>query len=91
MPITIAPDTNIRQLVADLPIAQDVLSVFGLHCAGCGVNRYETIEQGARAHGLRAEPIVTALVQARLSGRVPTINNEDRRPIMRPPSAFARR
>ena len=91
MPVTIAPDTNIRQLVGDLPIAQDVLSVFGLHCAGCGVNKYETIEQGARAHGLRVEPIVAALVQARLSGRVPTVNNEDRRPIMRPPSAFARR
>ncbi|MBV9278274.1 MAG: P-loop NTPase [Candidatus Eremiobacteraeota bacterium] len=91
MPITIAPETNIRELVADLPVAQDVLSMFGLHCAGCGVNRYETIEQGARAHGLRVEPIVTALVQARLSGRVPLIPNEDRRPVMRAPSAFARR
>ena len=91
MPVTIAPDTNIRQLVGDLPIAQHVLSVFGLHCAGCGVNKYETIEQGARAHGLRVEPIVAALVQARLSGRVPTVNNEDRRPVMRAPSAFARR
>ena len=90
MPITIAADTNIRALVNDLPIAQDVLSIFGLHCAGCGVNKYETIEQGARAHGLRVEPIVTALVQARLSGRVPLVTNEDRRPIMRAPSAFAR-
>jgi hybrid cluster-associated redox disulfide protein len=91
MPSTITPQSNIRELVADLPIAQDVLSVFGLHCAGCGVNRYETIEQGARAHGLRVEPIVAALAQARLAGRVPTISNEDRRPLQRPPSAFARR
>ena len=75
--IEITPSTNIRELVAELPIAEDVLDQFGLHCAGCGVNKYETIEQGAKAHGLRIEPILAALSQARLSGRVPTINNED--------------
>ncbi|PZR57983.1 MAG: hypothetical protein DLM50_04515 [Candidatus Meridianibacter frigidus] len=91
MPAQLGPDTNIRELVADLPIAEDVLSQFGLHCAGCGVNKYETIEQGAKAHGLRAEPIIAALAQARLSGRVPTINNEDKQPLRRAPGEFARR
>jgi hybrid cluster-associated redox disulfide protein len=87
----ITPTTNIRELVAELPIAEDVLTQFGLHCAGCGVNKYETIEQGAKAHGLRVEPIVAALTQARLSGRVPTILNEDRTPQRRAPGEFARR
>jgi len=91
MPSTITAQTNIRQLVAELPIAEDVLSAFGLHCAGCGVNRYETIEQGAAAHGLRVEPIVAALAQARLAGRVPTISNEDRQPLRKAPGSFARR
>jgi hybrid cluster-associated redox disulfide protein len=90
-PLTIGPETNIRDLVAALPIAQDVLERFGLHCAGCGVNKYETIGQGAAAHGLRAEPIVAALTQARLSGRVPTISNVDREPQRRAPGDFARR
>jgi hybrid cluster-associated redox disulfide protein len=90
-PLTIAPDTNIRSLVANLPIAQDVLSAFGLQCSGCGVNKYETLEAGAKAHGLRVEPIVAALTQARLSGRVPTIMNEDKRPHVGAPGAFARR
>src|ERR1700681_2229694 len=89
--IEIGPTTNISQLVAELPIAEEVLTEFGLHCAGCGVNKYETIEQGAKAHGLRAEPIVAALVQARLSGRVPTIMNDDKQPVRRAPGAFARR
>ena len=89
--IEISPATNISRLVAELPIAEDVLTEFGLHCAGCGVNKYETIEQGAKAHGLRPEPIVAALVQARLSGRVPTIMNDDRQPVRRAPGAFARR
>jgi hybrid cluster-associated redox disulfide protein len=88
---TITPSTNIRELVAGLPIAEDVLERFGLHCSGCGVNKYETLEQGAKAHGLRIEPIVAALTQARLSGRVPTISNEDRQPARHAPGAFARR
>ncbi|MBV8149713.1 MAG: P-loop NTPase, partial [Candidatus Eremiobacteraeota bacterium] len=67
------------------------MQAFGLGCHGCGVSKYETIEQGAAAHGLRVEPIVTALKQARLSGFVPLINNEDRRPVRRAPGAFSGR
>ncbi len=91
MPTEISPQTNLRELVADFPIAEDVLTQFGLHCAGCGVNKYETIEQGANAHGLRVQPIVAALVQARLSGRVPLIMNEDKTPARRAPGEFTRR
>jgi hybrid cluster-associated redox disulfide protein len=86
--IPIGPDTKISDLVASLPIAQDVLERFGLHCAGCGVNKYETIAQGAAAHGLRTEPIVAALNQAKAAGRVPAINNDDRTPQRRAPGAF---
>jgi hybrid cluster-associated redox disulfide protein len=84
----ITPSTNIRELVAQLPVAAQVLEAFGLGCSGCGVSRSETIEQGARAHGLRVEPIVAALMQARLSGFVPLIANEDRRPVRRAPGEF---
>ena len=89
--IEVAPGTNIRELVARLPIAADVMAAFGLGCTGCSVSKYETIEQGANAHGLRVEPILAALVQARLSGFVPTIANEDRRPARRAPGEFTRR
>ncbi len=89
--LEIAPQTNIKELVAKLPIATEVMQAFGLGCSGCGVSTYETIEQGAAAHGLRVEPIVTALKQARLSGFVPLINNEDRRPVRRAPGAFSGR
>jgi len=89
--IEITPKTNISELVAVLPIAEDVLTQFGLHCAGCGVNKYETIEQGAKAHGLQVEPIVAALVEARHAGRVPAIKSEDKRPQRRAPGEFTRR
>jgi hybrid cluster-associated redox disulfide protein len=85
----ITPRTNINELVAALPVAAEVMQAFGLGCSGCGVSKYETIEQGAAAHGLRVEPIVTALQQARLSGFVPLIGNEDRRPVRRAPGAFS--
>jgi Mrp family chromosome partitioning ATPase len=55
------------------------------------VSKNESIAQGAQAHGLRVEPIVAALSQARLSGRVPTIMNEDKQPVRRAPGAFAGR
>ena len=89
--IEIAPQTNIKELVARLPIAADVMTAFGLGCSGCGVSKYETIEQGARAHGLRIEPIVAALEGARRSGSVPPIAEEDRTPARRAPGSFAGR
>lgn len=92
MPETlIAPDANIRELVAALPVAAEVLQAFGLGCSGCGVSTSETIEQGARAHGLRVEPIVRALELARQSGRIPPIADADRRPTPRAPGTFTGR
>jgi hybrid cluster-associated redox disulfide protein len=90
-PLEITPQTNIKELVARFPIAAEVMQAFGLGCSGCGVSRYETIEEGARAHGLSIEPILGALQAARRSGSVPPIREEDRRPARRAPGSFARR
>jgi hybrid cluster-associated redox disulfide protein len=89
--IEITPQTNIKELVAQLPIAAEVMQAFGLGCSGCSVSKYETIEQGARAHALRIEPIVAALQLARSSGSVPPIAGEDRQPARRAPGAFSGR
>ncbi|MBV8530113.1 MAG: P-loop NTPase [Candidatus Eremiobacteraeota bacterium] len=67
------------------------MKAFGLGCSGCGVSRYETLEQGARAHGLHVEPILRALQAALRSGTVPKISDEDRRPVRRAPGAFSGR
>src|SRR5580658_4876763 len=89
--IQLGPKTNIKELVEALPIAEQVLTKFGLHCGGCGVNKYENIEAGAKAHGLRVEPIIAALEEARRTGNVPTVSDEDRTPLRRAPGEFARR
>ncbi len=84
----ITPQTNIKELVAQLPVAAGVMNAFGLGCSGCGVSKYETVEEGARAHGLRIEPILAALRTARATGSVPPIADEDRRPARRAPGNF---
>jgi hybrid cluster-associated redox disulfide protein len=89
--IEITAQTNIRELVARLPIAADVMNAFGLGCSGCGVSRYETIEQGARAHSLAIEPILGALAEAARTGAVPPIAQQDRQPARRAPGSFSGR
>ncbi len=89
--VDISPQTNLRELVAAMPIAAAVLTAFGLGCSGCGVSSAETIEQGARAHGLRAEPIVNALLVARETGKVPAIAESDRVAERRAPGSFTGR
>jgi hybrid cluster-associated redox disulfide protein len=89
--IDITQHTNINELVARLPIAADVMRAFGLGCSGCGVSKYETIEEGARAHGLQVAPIVAAIRDAQRSGSLPRIADEDRRPARRAPGAFSGR
>jgi len=90
-PPVIEPSTNLKAIVAAFPIAREVLEAFGLRCSGCGVNATETLEAGAKAHGLRVEPILTALRQAERSGRVPTIPADDRRPQVGAPGPALRR
>ena len=64
--LEITPTTNISELVAAVPIAREVLEAFGLGCSGCSVNKSETIEQGARAHGLSYSQFMAGLKAARV-------------------------
>ena len=41
----------IGELVLNCPVAASVLLEHGFHCIGCGLAAYETIEEGAAAHG----------------------------------------
>ncbi len=41
----------IGELVMNYPSAVEVLFSHGFHCIGCGLSAYETLEQGALAHG----------------------------------------
>lgn len=40
------------------PKAAQVLAKEGMHCIGCSMSVYETLEQGAALHGLDADSLV---------------------------------
>lgn len=48
----ITKNMTFGELVQKYPEAARILANYGLHCIGCHIGIYETIEQGSRAHGL---------------------------------------
>ncbi|MFC2142799.1 DUF1858 domain-containing protein [Candidatus Aenigmatarchaeota archaeon] len=53
----IKKDMKIGDIVSKYPEAAIVLSAHGLHCIGCHVSQYETLEEGCLAHGISNEDI----------------------------------
>ena len=53
----VTKDTNIAELLENHPETVEVFMKFGLQCAGCMAAAFDTLEQGAKAHGLSDETI----------------------------------
>ncbi len=53
----IEKDMMIQDVIGKYPDAANIFLMYGLHCIGCGISAYETIEQGARGHGMDDEVI----------------------------------
>ena len=49
--------TTLEEVLSEVPEAAEILPKYGLHCIGCSVAYWETLEQGALAHGMSAEVI----------------------------------
>jgi hybrid cluster-associated redox disulfide protein len=62
MPPKIDKNIQIGELVMNYPQSVDVLFNHGFHCIGCGLSAYETLEQGALAHGFD-EATVEEIIQ----------------------------
>ncbi|MBN1501473.1 MAG: DUF1858 domain-containing protein [Spirochaetes bacterium] len=45
-------DMTFGELLDKYPDKAPILGAYGLHCIGCHIAVFETIEQGAQAHGL---------------------------------------
>ncbi len=45
-------EMTLGEVVSKYPQAAELMMQRGLHCIGCGVAFFETIEQGAMAHGM---------------------------------------
>ena len=53
----ITKDMNIGEVVARYPETAEIMLGYGLHCIGCHVNPYESIEAGAFGHGMGKETV----------------------------------
>ncbi len=59
--MTITKDNTIEEIVSKHPETMIVFMKHGLHCVGCHVAAFESIEQGAEAHGIDVDALVADL------------------------------
>ena len=60
----ITKDTGIIEAVQNHPEILQVFAEYGLGCVGCMAVRFETLEQGAAAHGINIDELVADLNKA---------------------------
>lgn len=60
----ITKDMSIGEAVAKYPNTIPVFMHNGLHCIGCAVANYESIEQGSAGHGIDVDKLVKELNSA---------------------------
>lgn len=57
----ITKDMRIAEVVSECPDTMMVFLQYGLGCVGCQLAHYETIEEGALAHGIDVDQLVADL------------------------------
>ena len=65
---TLTKEMNIAEIVQGYPQTVEVFLRHGLMCIGCAVARFENVEQGAVAHGIDVDALITDLNAAVDSG-----------------------
>ncbi|MBE0522658.1 MAG: DUF1858 domain-containing protein [Candidatus Methanoperedenaceae archaeon] len=59
--MTITKDMKIEEVVTEYPESMMVFMKHGLHCVGCHVSAFESIEEGATVHGINVDALVEDL------------------------------
>ncbi len=60
----ITKEMGIMEVVQQWPQTAQILMQFGMGCIGCAAAHFENIEQGATAHGIDIDALMTALNEA---------------------------
>lgn len=60
---------GIKELVENYPESIAVLMQKGFHCLGCVAAQFETLEQGAKAHGIDVNELVKGIKKAVEEGK----------------------
>lgn len=53
----ITKNMTFQEIMKNCPGCAEILLSYGLHCIGCHVAAFETLEQGCKAHGLSDDKI----------------------------------
>jgi len=53
----ITADMNFSEVLEKYPQTASIMMKYGLHCIGCHVAAFESIEQGCMAHGMKEEDL----------------------------------
>ncbi len=61
--ITITKKSNLGQVIKKYPQTAEILAEYGLHCAVCPARQMDTIEQGAKIHGLSEDEMEEMVCQ----------------------------
>jgi len=59
--MTITKEMTIEEVVSQYPETMMVFMRHGLHCVGCHVSAFESIEEGSMAHGIDVDALVEDL------------------------------
>jgi hybrid cluster-associated redox disulfide protein len=65
--MTITKENTIEEVVTKYPESVMVFMKHGLHCVGCHVSAFESIEEGAMAHGIDVDALVADLNKLAIS------------------------
>jgi hybrid cluster-associated redox disulfide protein len=57
----IKADMSMGDILAKYPETAEVFQKHGLHCLGCAIASFETLEQGALAHGMDIDKLLEDL------------------------------
>lgn len=60
----ITKDMTIGDILEKYPEAVEILVKHGFHCVGCHVAGFETLEQGAEAHGIDIKKLLKEINDA---------------------------
>lgn len=63
MPEKITEKMTIGEVVQKHPKTAEVMLKYGLHCIGCSVAGWETIEEGAKRHGMDDKDIKKMILE----------------------------
>lgn len=58
---TITKEMSITEIVMKWPETAGTFMKHGMHCLGCAAARFESVEQGAVAHGIDPEALIEDL------------------------------